>query len=50
MTILLHLKIIPTQNGITGKDQQKILAALKEIEVEEINFGELPEVAKLEIR
>ncbi|KAI5947841.1 ankyrin repeat, SAM and basic leucine zipper domain-containing protein 1 isoform X1 [Manis javanica] len=38
-----------TKNGITGKDQQKILAALKEIEVEEINFGELPEVAKLEI-
>ncbi|XP_062956155.1 ankyrin repeat, SAM and basic leucine zipper domain-containing protein 1 [Cynocephalus volans] len=38
-----------TKNGITGKDQQKILAALKELEVEEIKFGELPEVAKLEI-
>nr|XP_020016398.1 ankyrin repeat, SAM and basic leucine zipper domain-containing protein 1 [Castor canadensis] len=38
-----------TKNGITSKDQQKILAALKELEVEEINFGELPEVAKLEI-
>ncbi|GAB1290579.1 Ankyrin repeat, SAM and basic leucine zipper domain-containing protein 1 [Apodemus speciosus] len=39
-----------TKNGITSKDQQKILAALKELEVEEINFGKLPEVAKLEIR
>uniref|UniRef100_A0A8D2CZG4 Ankyrin repeat, SAM and basic leucine zipper domain-containing protein 1 n=1 Tax=Sciurus vulgaris TaxID=55149 RepID=A0A8D2CZG4_SCIVU len=29
---------------ITNKDQQKILAAVKELEVEEINFGELPEV------
>ncbi|XP_029421368.1 ankyrin repeat, SAM and basic leucine zipper domain-containing protein 1 isoform X2 [Nannospalax galili] len=38
-----------TKNGITSKDQQKILAALKELEVEEINFGKLPEVAKLEI-
>ncbi|KAK2492395.1 hypothetical protein MC885_015346 [Smutsia gigantea] len=38
-----------TKNGITGRDQQKILAALKEIKVEEINFGELSEVAKLEI-
>ncbi|XP_059113395.1 ankyrin repeat, SAM and basic leucine zipper domain-containing protein 1 isoform X2 [Peromyscus eremicus] len=37
------------KNGITSKDQQKILAALKELEVEEINFGKLPEVAKLEI-
>ncbi|XP_004418827.1 PREDICTED: ankyrin repeat, SAM and basic leucine zipper domain-containing protein 1 isoform X1 [Ceratotherium simum simum] len=37
------------KNGITKRDQQKILAALKEIEVEEIKFGELPEVAKLEI-
>ncbi|KAG8522996.1 Ankyrin repeat, SAM and basic leucine zipper domain-containing protein 1, partial [Galemys pyrenaicus] len=37
------------KNGITSKDQQKILAALKELEVEEIKFGELPEVAKLEI-
>uniref|UniRef100_A0A8D2DW50 Ankyrin repeat, SAM and basic leucine zipper domain-containing protein 1 n=1 Tax=Sciurus vulgaris TaxID=55149 RepID=A0A8D2DW50_SCIVU len=35
--------------GITNKDQQKILAAVKELEVEEINFGELPEVAKLEV-
>ena len=35
--------------GITNKDQQVILAAVKEPEVEEINFGELPEVAKLEI-
>uniref|UniRef100_A0A8D1RFY5 Ankyrin repeat, SAM and basic leucine zipper domain-containing protein 1 n=1 Tax=Sus scrofa TaxID=9823 RepID=A0A8D1RFY5_PIG len=38
-----------TKNGITSRDQQKILAALKELEVEEIKFGELPEVAKLEI-
>uniref|UniRef100_A0A5F5PMM2 Ankyrin repeat, SAM and basic leucine zipper domain-containing protein 1 n=1 Tax=Equus caballus TaxID=9796 RepID=A0A5F5PMM2_HORSE len=38
-----------TKNGITNKDQQKILAALKELEVEEIKFGELPEMAKLEI-
>ncbi|XP_016052416.1 PREDICTED: ankyrin repeat, SAM and basic leucine zipper domain-containing protein 1 isoform X1 [Miniopterus natalensis] len=38
-----------TKNGITNRDQQKILAALKELEVEEIKFGELPEVAKLEI-
>ncbi|XP_021047061.1 ankyrin repeat, SAM and basic leucine zipper domain-containing protein 1 isoform X2 [Mus pahari] len=38
-----------TKNGITSKDQHKILAALKELEVEEINFGKLPEVAKLEI-
>uniref|UniRef100_A0A2K6FG32 Ankyrin repeat, SAM and basic leucine zipper domain containing 1 n=1 Tax=Propithecus coquereli TaxID=379532 RepID=A0A2K6FG32_PROCO len=38
-----------TKNGITSKDQQKILSALKELEVEEIKFGELPEVAKLEI-
>ncbi|KAM5255363.1 ankyrin repeat, SAM and basic leucine zipper domain-containing protein 1 [Ctenodactylus gundi] len=37
------------ENGITSKDQQKIVAALKELEVGEINFGELPEVAKLEI-
>ncbi|XP_060051700.1 ankyrin repeat, SAM and basic leucine zipper domain-containing protein 1 isoform X2 [Erinaceus europaeus] len=37
------------KNGITSRDQQKILAALKELEVEEIKFGELPEVAKLEI-
>lgn len=37
------------KNGINSKDQQKILAALKELEVEEIKFGELPEVAKLEI-
>ncbi|XP_027621719.1 ankyrin repeat, SAM and basic leucine zipper domain-containing protein 1 [Tupaia chinensis] len=37
------------KNGISSKDQQKILAALKELEVEEIKFGELPEVAKLEI-
>ncbi|XP_008059948.1 ankyrin repeat, SAM and basic leucine zipper domain-containing protein 1 isoform X2 [Carlito syrichta] len=37
------------KNGITHKDQQKILAAVKELEVEEIKFGELPEVAKLEI-
>nr|AAF30297.1 putative ankyrin-related protein [Mus musculus] len=37
-------------NGIASKDQQKILAALKELEVEEINFGKLPEVTKLEIR
>uniref|UniRef100_A0A9L0T948 Ankyrin repeat, SAM and basic leucine zipper domain containing 1 n=1 Tax=Equus caballus TaxID=9796 RepID=A0A9L0T948_HORSE len=37
------------KNGITNKDQQKILAALKELEVEEIKFGELPEMAKLEI-
>ncbi|KAI4585337.1 hypothetical protein MJG53_020637 [Ovis ammon polii x Ovis aries] len=36
-------------NGITSRDQQKIMAALKELEVEEIKFGELPEVAKLEI-
>ncbi|MBZ3880533.1 Ankyrin repeat, SAM and basic leucine zipper domain-containing protein 1 [Sciurus carolinensis] len=35
--------------GINNKDQQKILAAVKELEVEEINFGELPEVAKLEV-
>ncbi|XP_007114460.1 ankyrin repeat, SAM and basic leucine zipper domain-containing protein 1 [Physeter macrocephalus] len=38
-----------TKNGITSRDQQKIMAALKELEVEEIKFGELPEVAKLEI-
>uniref|UniRef100_K9IKL3 Ankyrin repeat, SAM and basic leucine zipper domain-containing protein 1 n=2 Tax=Desmodus rotundus TaxID=9430 RepID=K9IKL3_DESRO len=38
-----------TKNGITNRDQQKILAALKELDVEEIKFGELPEVAKLEI-
>ncbi|KAB1276050.1 Ankyrin repeat; SAM and basic leucine zipper domain-containing protein 1 [Camelus dromedarius] len=38
-----------TKNGINSRDQQKILAALKELEVEEIKFGELPEVAKLEI-
>ncbi|XP_005388192.1 PREDICTED: ankyrin repeat, SAM and basic leucine zipper domain-containing protein 1 [Chinchilla lanigera] len=38
-----------TENGITSKDQQKIIAALKELEIGEINFGELPEVAKLEI-
>ncbi|XP_006729101.1 ankyrin repeat, SAM and basic leucine zipper domain-containing protein 1 [Leptonychotes weddellii] len=38
-----------TKNGITSRDQQRILAALKELEVEEIKFGELPEVAKLEI-
>lgn len=50
MTTLLNLKIISVQNGITNRDQQKILAALKELEVEEIKFGELPEVAKLEIR
>ncbi|XP_003475188.1 ankyrin repeat, SAM and basic leucine zipper domain-containing protein 1 [Cavia porcellus] len=37
------------ENGITSKDQQKIIAALKELEIGEINFGELPEVAKLEI-
>ncbi|XP_030741067.2 ankyrin repeat, SAM and basic leucine zipper domain-containing protein 1 [Echinops telfairi] len=37
------------KNGITNKDQQKILSALKELMVEEIKFGELPEVAKLEI-
>ncbi|XP_043729164.1 ankyrin repeat, SAM and basic leucine zipper domain-containing protein 1 isoform X2 [Cervus elaphus] len=37
------------KNGITSRDQQKIMAALKELEVEEIKFGELPEVAKLEI-
>ncbi|MBZ3870574.1 Ankyrin repeat, SAM and basic leucine zipper domain-containing protein 1, partial [Sciurus carolinensis] len=36
--------------GITKNDQQKILAAVKELEVEEIHFGELPEVAKLEVR
>uniref|UniRef100_A0A452FA63 Ankyrin repeat, SAM and basic leucine zipper domain-containing protein 1 n=3 Tax=Capra hircus TaxID=9925 RepID=A0A452FA63_CAPHI len=38
-----------SKNGITSRDQQKIMAALKELEVEEIKFGELPEVAKLEI-
>ncbi|XP_077019760.1 ankyrin repeat, SAM and basic leucine zipper domain-containing protein 1 isoform X2 [Tamandua tetradactyla] len=38
-----------SKNGITSKDQHKILAALKELEVKEIKFGELPEVAKLEI-
>ncbi|XP_066220248.1 ankyrin repeat, SAM and basic leucine zipper domain-containing protein 1 [Saccopteryx leptura] len=38
-----------TKTGITNRDQQKILAALKELEVEEIKFGELPEVANLEI-
>ncbi|XP_055974585.1 ankyrin repeat, SAM and basic leucine zipper domain-containing protein 1 isoform X2 [Sorex fumeus] len=38
-----------TKNGITSRDQQKIMAALKELEVEDIKFGELPEVAKLEI-
>ncbi|MBZ3887488.1 Ankyrin repeat, SAM and basic leucine zipper domain-containing protein 1 [Sciurus carolinensis] len=35
--------------GITKNDQQKILAAVKELEVEEMHFGELPEVAKLEV-
>nr|Q09YH1.1 RecName: Full=Ankyrin repeat, SAM and basic leucine zipper domain-containing protein 1; AltName: Full=Germ cell-specific ankyrin, SAM and basic leucine zipper domain-containing protein [Saimiri boliviensis boliviensis]ABI75309.1 GASZ [Saimiri boliviensis boliviensis] len=38
-----------TKNGFASKDQQKILAALKELEVEEIQFGELSEEAKLEI-
>ncbi|XP_054351521.1 ankyrin repeat, SAM and basic leucine zipper domain-containing protein 1 isoform X3 [Pongo pygmaeus] len=38
-----------TKNGITSKDQQKILAALKELQVEEIQFGELSEETKLEI-
>ncbi|XP_010387636.1 ankyrin repeat, SAM and basic leucine zipper domain-containing protein 1 [Rhinopithecus roxellana] len=38
-----------TKNGITSKDQQKILAALKELQVEEIQFGELSEEIKLEI-
>ncbi|XP_037693691.1 ankyrin repeat, SAM and basic leucine zipper domain-containing protein 1 [Choloepus didactylus] len=38
-----------SKNGITSRDQHKILAALKELEVEGIKFGELPEVAKLEI-
>ncbi|XP_049634823.1 ankyrin repeat, SAM and basic leucine zipper domain-containing protein 1 [Suncus etruscus] len=38
-----------TKNGIASKDQEKIMAALKELEVEEIKFGELPEVTKLEI-
>ncbi|EHB10170.1 Ankyrin repeat, SAM and basic leucine zipper domain-containing protein 1 [Heterocephalus glaber] len=38
-----------TENGISSKDQQKIIAALKELEVGEINYAELPEVAKLEI-
>nr|Q108U1.1 RecName: Full=Ankyrin repeat, SAM and basic leucine zipper domain-containing protein 1; AltName: Full=Germ cell-specific ankyrin, SAM and basic leucine zipper domain-containing protein [Loxodonta africana]ABG66651.1 GASZ [Loxodonta africana] len=38
-----------SKNGIASRDQQKILAALKELAVEEIKFGELPEVAKLEI-
>ncbi|XP_007952694.1 ankyrin repeat, SAM and basic leucine zipper domain-containing protein 1 [Orycteropus afer afer] len=37
------------KNGISSRDQQKILTALKELAVEEIKFGELPEVAKLEI-
>ncbi|XP_047393225.1 ankyrin repeat, SAM and basic leucine zipper domain-containing protein 1-like [Sciurus carolinensis] len=35
--------------GINNNDQQKILAAVKELEVEEIHFGELSEVAKLEV-
>ncbi|XP_019598759.2 ankyrin repeat, SAM and basic leucine zipper domain-containing protein 1 [Rhinolophus sinicus] len=38
-----------TKNGITSRDQQKILDALKELQVDEIKFGELPEVTKLEI-
>ncbi|XP_023084000.2 ankyrin repeat, SAM and basic leucine zipper domain-containing protein 1 isoform X2 [Piliocolobus tephrosceles] len=38
-----------TKNGITSEDQQKILAALKELQVEEIQFGELSEEIKLEI-
>ncbi|XP_006859376.1 PREDICTED: ankyrin repeat, SAM and basic leucine zipper domain-containing protein 1 [Chrysochloris asiatica] len=37
------------KNGIASRDQQKIQSALKELVVEEIKFGELPEVAKLEI-
>ncbi|MBZ3884797.1 GRB2-associated-binding protein 2 [Sciurus carolinensis] len=36
--------------GINNNDQQKILAAVKELEVEEIHFGELSEVAKFEVR
>ncbi|XP_047393221.1 ankyrin repeat, SAM and basic leucine zipper domain-containing protein 1-like [Sciurus carolinensis] len=37
------------KGGITSNDQQKILTAVKELEVEERNFGDLPEVAKLEV-
>nr|A4D7T3.1 RecName: Full=Ankyrin repeat, SAM and basic leucine zipper domain-containing protein 1; AltName: Full=Germ cell-specific ankyrin, SAM and basic leucine zipper domain-containing protein [Notamacropus eugenii]ABA02587.1 GASZ [Notamacropus eugenii] len=39
-----------TENGITNiRDQQKILDAVKELQVEEIKFGELTEVINLEI-
>ncbi|KAM7180292.1 ankyrin repeat, SAM and basic leucine zipper domain-containing protein 1 isoform 2-T2 [Macrochelys suwanniensis] len=38
-----------TQIGITNTiDQQKILDAVKELQVEEVKFGELPEVMNLE--
>ncbi|KAM6201007.1 ankyrin repeat, SAM and basic leucine zipper domain-containing protein 1 isoform 2-T2 [Rhynchocyon petersi] len=37
------------KNGIALKDQQKIMDALNELTVEEIKFGELPELANLEI-
>ncbi|XP_024052795.2 ankyrin repeat, SAM and basic leucine zipper domain-containing protein 1 [Terrapene carolina triunguis] len=38
-----------TQIGITNtRDQQKILDAVKELQVEEVKFGELPEVMNLE--
>uniref|UniRef100_A0A452H8D0 Ankyrin repeat, SAM and basic leucine zipper domain-containing protein 1 n=1 Tax=Gopherus agassizii TaxID=38772 RepID=A0A452H8D0_9SAUR len=38
-----------TQIGITNtRDQQKILDAVRELQVEEIKFGELPEVMNLE--
>ncbi|XP_006023682.1 ankyrin repeat, SAM and basic leucine zipper domain-containing protein 1 isoform X2 [Alligator sinensis] len=37
------------QFGITNtRDQQKILEAAKELQIEELKFGELPEVMKLE--
>uniref|UniRef100_A0A8D0HLF8 Ankyrin repeat, SAM and basic leucine zipper domain-containing protein 1 n=1 Tax=Sphenodon punctatus TaxID=8508 RepID=A0A8D0HLF8_SPHPU len=38
-----------TEIGITNaRDQQKILDAVKELQVEEVKFGELPEVMNLE--
>ncbi|KAM6146982.1 LOW QUALITY PROTEIN: ankyrin repeat, SAM and basic leucine zipper domain-containing protein 1, partial [Phoenicopterus ruber ruber] len=37
------------QIGITNRDQQKLLDAINELQVEEIRIGDLPEVMKLEL-
>lgn len=37
--------------GVTNPvDQQKLLDAIKELQVEEIRIGDLPEVVKMEFR